>query len=128
MLTTDFRLVKSDPVAGVTSTPIHILAIDDDPSMRQMIADYLGDNDIKVTALPSGQAIADVMTRHTIDLIILDLKLPGVDGMQIARDLRAESDVPIIILPGRKEEADRVMGLELGAGPESGPIASRAGS
>jgi len=83
--------------------------------MRQMIADYLGDNDIQVTALSSGQAIADVMARHTIDLIILDLKLPGEDGMQIARDLRAESDVPIIILTGRKEEADRVMGLELGA-------------
>src|SRR6266849_2785080 len=115
MLTTDFRLVKSDPVAGATSTPIHILAIDDDPSVRQMIVDYLGDNDIQVTALPSGQAVADVMARHTIDLIILDLKLPGEDGMQIARDLRAESDVPIIMLTGRKEEADRVMGLELGA-------------
>jgi DNA-binding response OmpR family regulator len=63
----------------------------------------------------SGKAIADVMARHTIDLLILDLKLPGEDGMQIARNLRAESDVPIIILTGRKDEADRVMGLELGA-------------
>ncbi len=55
------------------------------------------------------------MGRHTIDLLILDLKLPGEDGMQIARQLRADSDVPIIILTGRNEEADRVMGLELGA-------------
>src|SRR5437588_10458730 len=115
MLTTDFQLVKSDPVAGATSAPIHVLAIDDDPSVRQMVADYLGDNEIQVTTLASGQAIADVMARHTIDLLILDLKLPGEDGMQIARNLRAESDVPIIILTGRKEEADRVMGLELGA-------------
>src|SRR3984893_10633331 len=115
MWTTDFQLVKSDLVAGATSAPIHVLAIDDDPSVRQMIADYLGDNDIRVTTLASGQAIADVMARHTIDLLILDLKLPGEDGMQIARNLRAESDVPIIILTGRKEEADRVMGLELGA-------------
>src|ERR1700686_3783256 len=115
MLTTDFQLVKSDPVAGATSAPIHVLAIDDDPSVRQMIADYLGDNDIQVTVLESGQAIADVMARHTIDLLILDLKLPGEDGMQIARNLRAGSDVPIIILTGRKDEADRVMGLELGA-------------
>ncbi len=115
MLTTDFQLVKSDPVAGAMSAPIHVLAIDDDPSVRQMIADYLGDNEIQVTTLASGQAIADVMARHTIDLLILDLKLPGEDGMQIARNLRAESDVPIIILTGRKEEADRVMGLELGA-------------
>src|SRR5438105_3553860 len=115
MLTTDFQLVKSDPVAGAMSAPIHVLAIDDDPSVRQMIADYLGDNEIQVTALASGQAIADVMARHTIDLLILDLKMPGEDGLQIARNLRVESDIPIIILTGRKEEADRVMGLELGA-------------
>jgi len=95
--------------------PVHILAIDDDPSIRQLIADYLGDNDIQVTAVGSGKDIGDVMARHTIDLLILDLKLPGEDGMQIARSLRAESDVPIIMLTGRKDEADRVMGLELGA-------------
>ena len=64
MLTTDFQLVKSDPVAGATSAPIHVLAIDDDPSVRQMIADYLGDNDIQVTTLAGGQAIADVMARQ----------------------------------------------------------------
>ncbi len=95
--------------------PVHVLAIDDDPSIRQMIADYLTDNDIQVTSVGSGKEIADVMARNTIDLLILDLKLPGEDGMQIARNLRAESDVPIIILTGRKDEADRVMGLELGA-------------
>jgi DNA-binding response OmpR family regulator len=94
---------------------VHVLAIDDDPSLRQMIADYLGDNDIRVTAIASGRGIADVMARHTIDLIVLDLKLPGEDGMHIARELRADSNVPIIMLTGRKDEADRVMGLELGA-------------
>jgi DNA-binding response OmpR family regulator len=98
-----------------TPAPIHVLAIDDDPSMREMIADYLTDNDIRVTVVGSGKEIAEVMARHTIDLLILDLKLPGEDGMQIARNLRAESDVPIIILTGRRDEADRVMGLELGA-------------
>jgi DNA-binding response OmpR family regulator len=55
------------------------------------------------------------MARETIDLVILDLRLPGEDGMQIARKLREESDLPIIMLTGRKDEADRVMGLELGA-------------
>jgi DNA-binding response OmpR family regulator len=55
------------------------------------------------------------MARETIDLLLLDLKLPGEDGMQIARKLREDSDVPIIMLTGRKDEADRVMGLELGA-------------
>ncbi len=116
MLTTDLDVsVNAGHVTAAMTTPIHVLAIDDDPSVRQMIVDYLGDNDIQVTALPSGRAIADVMARHTIDLLILDLKMPGEDGMQIARNLRAASDIPIIILTGRKEEADRVMGLELGA-------------
>jgi two-component system, OmpR family, response regulator len=93
----------------------HVLVVDDDPSVRQMIADYLADNEGRVTTLASGREIADVMARETIDLVVLDLRLPGEDGMQIARKLREESDVPIIMLTGRKDEADRVMGLELGA-------------
>ena len=93
----------------------HVLAVDDDPSVRQMIADYLGDNEVRVTAVANGKEIAEVMARETIDLVVLDLRLPGEDGMQIARKLREESDVPIIMLTGRKDEADRVMGLELGA-------------
>jgi len=98
-----------------SSSTAHVLAIDDDPLIRQMIADYLGDNDIRVTALASGREIDSVMARETIDLLILDLKLPGEDGMEIARRLRQDSGVPIIMLTGRKDEADRVMGLELGA-------------
>jgi len=98
-----------------TKTNGHVLAVDDDPTVRQMIADYLGDNEVRVTTLPGGGEIADVMARETIDLLVLDLRLPGEDGMQIARKLREESDLPIIMLTGRKDEADRVMGLELGA-------------
>jgi DNA-binding response OmpR family regulator len=105
----------ADPTTTVQAATAHVLAVDDDPSIRQMITDYLGDYDMRVTALASGRGIADAMARETIDLVILDLKLPGEDGMQLARTLRAESDVPIIILTGRKDEADRVMGLELGA-------------
>src|SRR5262245_18405459 len=93
----------------------HILAVDDDPSVRQMIVDYLGDNELRVTALASGREIAEVMQRETIDLVVLDWLLPGEDGMQIARRLRAESHIPIIMLTGRKDEAGRVMGLELAA-------------
>jgi two-component system, OmpR family, response regulator len=104
----------SQPPSGVTKTA-HALAVDDDPSVRQMIADYLGDNEVRVTAIASGKEVAEVMARETIDLVVLDLRLPGEDGMQIARKLREQSDVPIIMLTGRKDEADRVMGLELGA-------------
>ena len=100
---------------GTNSAPVHVLAVDDDPSIRQLIADYLSDSDIDVTTLDRGGGIADVMARQMIDLVILDLKLPGEDGMEIARTLRAKSDVPIIILTGRRDEADKVMGLELGA-------------
>ena len=115
MLATIPEMMKADPAVATTQTPINVLAVDDDPSIRQMIADYLGDNDIQVTALASGKQIAEVLARQEIDLVILDLKLPGEDGMQIAQALRAESTIPIIMLTGRKDEADRVMGLELGA-------------
>jgi DNA-binding response OmpR family regulator len=93
----------------------HVLVVDDDPSVRQMIADYLGDNDIAVTTLASGREIDEVMKRETIDLLVLDLRMPGENGMQIASNLRANSQLPIIMLTGVKDEADRVMGLELGA-------------
>ena len=115
MLARVLEFVQTMPTMEATPSPVHVLAVDDDPSVRQLIADYLADNDIQVTVASGGKEIADVMARDTIDLVILDLKLPGEDGMQIARNLRAESDVPIIILTGRKDEADRVMGLELGA-------------
>ena len=115
MLVRELEWVSGMPALEGSQAAAHVLAVDDDPSVRQMIADYLGDNDIEVTVAGSGRDIAPIMARHTIDLIILDLKMPGEDGMQIARELRAASDVPIIILTGRKDEADRVMGLELGA-------------
>ena len=97
------------------SKEAHVLVIDDDASIRQMICDYLGDYNMRVTAWESGLDIGRVLESDDFDLLLLDLKLPGVDGMQIARTVRTRSDLPIIILTGRKEEADRVMGLELGA-------------
>jgi len=100
---------------NMSPAPTHVLIVDDDPSVRQMVVDYLGDNEIHVTALASGREIADVTAREMIDLLILDLKLPGENGMDIARRIRADSNMPIIMLTGRKEEADRVMALELGA-------------
>jgi len=103
------------PASKATLEDIHVLAIDDDPLVGEMIADFLGSYDIKVTVSRTGRDIAQVMARETVDLVILDLKLPGEDGMRIAQELRAESDIPIIMLTGRKDEADRVLGLELGA-------------
>ena len=107
--------VSATPPEKMSPAPTHVLVVDDDPSVRQMVADYLGDYEMQVTALASGQAIADVTARQTIDLLILDLRLPGENGMDIARQIRTDSNMPIIMLTSCKEEADRVMALELGA-------------
>jgi two-component system, OmpR family, response regulator len=93
----------------------HVLALDDDPAVRRLVAEYLGENDIRVTAVANGAELAAAMGREVVDAVILDLRLQGEDGMQIARRLRDESGIPILMLTGRAEEADRVMGLELGA-------------
>jgi two-component system OmpR family response regulator len=83
--------------------------------MRKLVADYLGENGVRVTAVATGTEMAQALAEHAIDLIVLDLRLAEEDGMQLARKLRQESAVPIIIVTGKQEEADRVMGLELGA-------------
>jgi two-component system, OmpR family, response regulator len=98
-----------------TDTAPHVLAIDDDPAMRQLIADYLGENDVRVTTVATGEEMSRVLAEEAIDAIVLDLRLAGEDGMDLAKKVRAESTIPIIMVTGRKEEADRVMGLELGA-------------
>ncbi|WP_158219596.1 response regulator [Ideonella sp. A 288] len=93
----------------------HVLVLDDDESIRQLVGDYLGANELRVTAVASGRALDEAMGRDAIDLVVLDLRLPGEDGLQIARRLREASAIPILMLTGRVDEADRVMGLELGA-------------
>ena len=97
------------------SVPRHILVVDDDADLRQMVADYLNDYDLRVTGVADGAAMRDAMAQEVVDLVLLDLKLPSEDGMNLARELRETSNVPIIILTGRKDEVDRIMGLELGA-------------
>jgi two-component system, OmpR family, response regulator len=93
----------------------HVLAVDDDPTIREAIADYLRQHEFRVTAVADGSAMQAVLAEHVVDLLVLDLKLEAEDGMAVARRVRDESAIPIIILTGRREEADRVMGLELGA-------------
>ncbi len=97
------------------SIPRHILVVDDDADLRQMVADYLGDYDLRVTGAPDGTAMREAMAHEVVDLVLLDLKLSSEDGMTLARELREASSVPIVILTGRKDDVDRIMGLELGA-------------
>jgi two-component system OmpR family response regulator len=93
----------------------HILAVDDDPSIRELLQTYLTDRDMHVTAVANERDMQAVLDREAVDLLLLDLRLAGTDGMQIARRLRDRSTMPIIILTANRDEADRVMGLELGA-------------
>ena len=93
----------------------HVLAVDDDPIIRDLIADYLKQNELRVTTVADGRSMQAVLAEEVVDLIVLDLKLRSEDGMTLARRLRDESEIPIIMLTGRAEEADRIMGLELGA-------------
>src|SRR5688500_9443767 len=103
------------PQASSQAGPPHVLAVDDDPMIRELIADYLGQNDLRVTTVADGMVMQAVITEQVVDLIVLDLKLNAEDGMALAGTLRDESAIPIIMLTGRAEEADRVMRLELGA-------------
>ena len=100
--------------AATTLLP-HVLVIDDDAAMRELIADYLGENDLRVTAVATGAEMQKVLDEHAVDVVVLDLRLAGEDGMQLAKKLRESSEIPIIIVSGRNDEADRVMGLELAA-------------
>ncbi|MBV8144215.1 MAG: response regulator [Gammaproteobacteria bacterium] len=93
----------------------HVLVIDDDESVRQLVGDYLVQHDLRVSAVGRGAELMSTLAAEVIDLVLLDLRLRGEDGMQLLRQLRVQSQIPVIILTGRTEEADRVMGLELGA-------------
>jgi two-component system OmpR family response regulator len=100
----------------VTATvPPHVLAIDDDVATRELIAEYLGENELRVTTAATSAEMTAALAENAIDVVVLDLRLGGEDGMQLARKLREQSAIPIIMLTGKSEEADRVRGLELGA-------------
>ena len=98
----------------MSATP-HILVVDDDPAIRQLLADYLGQRELRVTGVADGAAMHKALSEGVVDLVVLDLQLPAEDGMSIARKLRAQSGIPIIILTGHGDEFDRIVGLELGA-------------
>jgi two-component system, OmpR family, response regulator len=108
-------ITVSLPVFMTIATAPHILVVDDEASIRDLVVEYLGNNDMRVSAATCGREMFELIDHQAIDLVLLDLKLPGEDGMQLARALRERATLPIVLLTGRNEEADRVMGLELGA-------------
>ena len=98
-----------------TTVQPHILVVDDDPSMLELMAEYLSQNELRVTTAATSAAMTEALNEHAIDLLILDLRLGAEDGLHLARKLREDSNIPIIIVTGKLETVDRVMGLELGA-------------
>jgi two-component system, OmpR family, response regulator len=95
--------------------PKHILVVDDDQEIRTHLASYLERNGLRVTTLPDGRELMTTLKERPVDLLVLDLMLPGVDGLTLCREVRATSRVPILILSARAEDVDRIVGLELGA-------------
>lgn len=92
-----------------------ILVVDDDPGMRSLLEAYLGDSGFSVETAMDGVAMWQALETGMPDAIVLDLMMPGEDGLTLARRLRSQSNVPILMLSARGEEIDRVVGLEMGA-------------
>lgn len=93
----------------------HLLIVDDDREIRSLLSQYLEKHEFRTTAVPDGREMRRVMERSRVDLVVLDLMLPGEDGLSICREVRTRSQVPIIMLTARGEDVDRIVGLELGA-------------
>jgi two-component system OmpR family response regulator len=93
----------------------HILIVDDHREIRDLVSRALGKEGFRVSAAEDGKAMRKVLADAHIDLIVLDLMLPGEDGLSLCRSLRAGGDIPIIMLTAKGDEVDRVIGLEMGA-------------
>lgn len=93
----------------------HILVVDDDREIRSLLTRFLGEHGFRVTTAPDGRAMRQILADWRIDLIVLDVMLPGEDGLSLCRRLRAESKIPIIMLTAVGQDTDRIVGLEIGA-------------
>ncbi|MET0375691.1 MAG: response regulator [Rhizorhabdus sp.] len=93
----------------------HILLVDDERDIRDPLASYLGKNGMRVTKAESAAAAREILAVHAIDLVLLDIMMPGEDGISLAGFIRATSAMPVILLTAKAEELDRVLGLEIGA-------------
>ncbi len=102
-------------LAPMEQAPDHILIVDDDVELRGMLATYLGQNGYAVQGVGDGVAMDHYLAHNTVQLVVLDLMLPGEDGLSLARRLRAGTDIPFVMLCARGGEVDRIVGLEMGA-------------
>jgi DNA-binding response OmpR family regulator len=103
------------PLPMPETTALSVLLVEDDLRLAALTREYLEGHGVAVTHLADGRLGLDEASRTRFDAVLLDLMLPGKDGLEVCRELRTRSDVPILVLTARGEEADRVLGLELGA-------------
>ncbi|MBX3273931.1 MAG: response regulator transcription factor [Sandaracinaceae bacterium] len=94
---------------------LRALLIDDDARLSELLVSYLGDHDVAIDAARDGASGLDALARGTYDLVLLDVMMPGMDGLEVLRRIRQKSVIPVIMLTARGDEADKVVGLELGA-------------
>jgi DNA-binding response OmpR family regulator len=92
-----------------------LLVVDDDPELRELIEAYLSRQGFDVACVDSGTAMDAYLAEHSVDLVLLDLMLPGEHGLSLARRLKQDRDLPIIIISAQGEDVDRIVGLEVGA-------------
>ena len=98
-----------------STAPARILVVEDEPKMATLVSDYLRAAGHEPQCIADGRQVVEAHRKQPFDLVLLDLMLPGLDGFDVCRELRSFSDVPIVMLTARAEEADRLLGLELGA-------------
>jgi len=98
-----------------TSRVPHVVVVDDDREIREIVRDVLEQDGLQVTAVGDGESLLALLPVHHPDLVILDLMLPGVQGLDVLRKLQDHGRIPTIVVSGKGDEADRVVGLELGA-------------
>ncbi|MEM9208277.1 MAG: response regulator [Pseudomonadota bacterium] len=97
------------------SDPAHILIVEDEPKIAELLRDYLDQAGYRTAWLENGEAVDAWVREHSPDLVLLDLMLPGKDGLTVCQELRAHSQIPVIMVTARVDEIDRLLGLELGA-------------
>ncbi|MEO8617274.1 MAG: response regulator [Luteolibacter sp.] len=93
----------------------HIAVVDDHPQIRELLVRYLGSHGYRVSEADSAAAFRRLLERSSFDLVVLDVMMPGEDGISLCRDLRVTSQVPVIFLTAVSEDSDRILGLEMGA-------------
>jgi two-component system, OmpR family, response regulator RegX3 len=104
----------STATADIASGPT-VLLVEDEESIAQLLRTYLGSHGFRVLWVASGEEALEELERHPVRIVVLDIGLPGMDGFDVCRAIRYRSKVPLVMLTARDEEADRVVGLEIGA-------------